>query len=238
MAKAKKEQQENSELTNEQLVNARVEIRKSMKERFNKWMDVSDDEATEEDIKIARDDFDKEVAKYQNKKYVIAKDNALQFAELLRTWNAKAISWEKGEWRGVIKFDTIISDIQKELHDNPEHTALEVDYATLMYLHKTMTAPAGHGIEQARMMATLENYNPQTGEKNSEENPVTYNNILMGIIQQVQELAAADKKLKLMRERINIATAGIKFTWKITELEEFIELHDAWLGAAVDDNMQ
>ena len=33
----------------------------------------------------------------------------------------------------------------------------------------------------------------------------------------------------------NIATAGIKFDWKITELEEFIELHDAWLGEAVPE---
>ena len=43
-----------------------------------------------------------------------------------------------------------------------------------------------------------------------------------------------------MRERINIATAGIKFDFKITELEEFIELHDAFVGEATpnDEELQ
>jgi hypothetical protein len=35
--------------------------------------------------------------------------------------------------------------------------------------------------------------------------------------------------LKLYQERINIAAAGIKFNFKITELEEFKQLHDVWV---------
>jgi hypothetical protein len=40
--------------------------------------------------------------------------------------------------------------------------------------------------------------------------------------------------LKLYQERVNLAAAGIKFTFKITELEEFNTLHEAWVTNNVD----
>jgi hypothetical protein len=47
-------------------------------------------------------------------------------------------------------------------------------------------------------------------------------------------LQSVDKMLKLYQERVNLAAAGIKFTFKITELEEFNTLHEAWVTNNVD----
>ena len=84
-------------------------------------------------------------------------------------------------------------------------------------------------------MARFENFDPETFEPLNNDNYVTYSHLLQNIIENVRVITVVDKKLKLMRERINLAAAGIKVDWKITELEEFIELHDAWIGTAVPD---
>jgi hypothetical protein len=98
-----------------------------------------------------------------------------------------------------------------------------------------MTSPSGYGLEQAKAMARFENFDPETFEPLDNDNYVTYSHLLQNIIENVRVITVVDKKLKLMRERINLAAAGIKVDWKITELEEFIELHDAWIGTAVPD---
>ena len=45
----------------------------------------------------------------------------------------------------------------------------------------------------------------------------------------MKKLENVDKMLKLYRERMNIAAAGVKFDFKITDLEEFVQFHDTWL---------
>ena len=94
------------------------------------------------------------------------------------------------------------------------------------------------GLESARAMAELEGFDIEKVEKKDDENFITYSHILQNVLEIIRQLANIDKKLKLMRERINIATAGIKFDFKITELEEFIELHDAFIGEATPNDKE
>jgi hypothetical protein len=228
-----------TQMSDEQLKKLHDKFRKDLREKFGKWLNVYDEEATKEDVDKAKAEFDKEVAKYANKTYVIMDHDALAFAKLLKNWNATLNHWEKGTWKGMLMFDKVISEaIEKYKADAT--LPFEVDYATLMYLYQTMSNPAGVGLESAKAMAELEGFDIEKVEKKDDENFVTYSHILQNVLEIIRQLSNIDKKLKLMRERINIATAGIKFDFKITELEEFIELHDAFIGEAVpnDEELQ
>lgn len=234
MAKKTNEKLDAMQMSDEQLKKTHDKFRKDMREKFDKWMTVYDEDATPEDVANAKKEFDDECAKYANKTYVIMETDALAYAELLKKWNAEMNTWEKGTWKGIIMFDKVISELIEKYKADPS-LPLEIDYATLMFLYQTMSNPSGRGVESARMMAELENFDPVTAEQKEKENFITYSHILQNILEIIRQLVNIDKKLKLMRERINIATAGIKFDWKITELEEFLELHDAWVGEAVPE---
>ena len=237
MAKKTNEKVDATQMSDEQLKKLHEKFRNDLREKFDKWLTVYDEEATKEDVDKAKAEFDEEVAKYANKTYVIAEKDALAFAELLKKWNATMNHWEKGTWKGMLMFDKVISEaIEKYKADAT--LPFEVDYATLMYLYQTMSNPAGVGIESARAMAELEGFDIEKVEKKDDENFVTYSHILQNVLEIIRQLANIDKKLKLMRERINIATAGIKFDFKITELEEFIELHDAFIGEATPNDKE
>ena len=237
MAKKTNEKVDATQMTDEQLKKLHEKFRDDLREKFGKWLTVYDEEATKEDVDKAKAEFDEEVAKYANKTYVIAEKDALAFAELLKKWNATMNHWEKGTWKGMLMFDKVISEaIEKYKADAT--LPFEVDYATLMYLYQTMSNPAGVGLESARAMAELEGFDLEKIEKKDDENFVTYSHILQNVLEIIRQLANIDKKLKLMRERINIATAGIKFDFKITELEEFIELHDAFIGEATPNDKE
>ena len=238
MAKEKVEKQvDATQMSDEQLKKLHDKFRADMREKFDKWITVYDEPSTKEDIDKAKEEFDAEVNKYANCTYVIMDKNALAFAELLKKWNATLNMWNKGTWKGVIMFDKVITEAI-ERYKADESLPLEVDYATLMYLYQTMSEPTGVGLESAKLMAEFENYDPVTTEPLQNDNYVTYSHILQNIFGIINDLANIDKKLKLMRERINILTAGIKIEYKITELEEFIELHDAWIGEATPDEKE
>ena len=237
MAKKTNEKVDATQMSDEQLKKLHEKFRNDLREKFDKWLTVYDEEATKEDVDKAKAEFDEEVAKYANKTYVIAEKDALAFAELLKKWNTTMNHWEKGTWKGMLMFDKVISEaIEKYKADAT--LPFEVDYATLMYLYQTMSNPAGVGLESARAMAELEGFDIEKVEKKDDENFVTYSHILQNVLEIIRQLANIDKKLKLMRERINIATAGIKFDFKITELEEFIELHDAFIGEATPNDKE
>ena len=237
MAKKTNENVDATQMSDEQLKKLHEKFRDDLREKFGKWLTVYDEEASKEDVDKAKAEFDEEVAKYANKNYVIAEKDALAFAELLKKWNATMNHWEKGTWKGMLMFDKVISEaIEKYKADAT--LPFEVDYATLMYLYQTMSNPAGVGLESARAMAELEGFDLEKVEKKDDENFITYSHILQNVLEIIRQLANIDKKLKLMRERINIATAGIKFDFKITELEEFIELHDAFIGEATPNDKE
>ena len=85
-------------------------------------------------------------------------------------------------------------------------------------------------------MAEFENYNEETGKVFEENIPVTYSGILEKIQIAVKGLANIDKKLTILKERVNLAYAGLKMNLKISEIEEFIEFHEAITAQAVADD--
>ena len=112
----------------------------------------------------------------------------------------------------------------------------EIDYSTLIFLYQSMGEPSGEGIDSARQMAKFENYNEETGKVFEEDIPVTYSGVLEKIINEVNHLSNIDKKLTILKERVNLAYAGLKMNLKITELEEFLEFYEAITAKAVDDD--
>ena len=153
-----------TKMSDEQLKKLHEKFRKDMREKFDKWINVYDEEATSEDVNKAKEEFDTEVAKYANQTFVIIEKDALPYAELLKKWNATLNHWEKGTWKGMIMFDKVISELI-EKYKADATLPLEIDYATLMYLYQTMSNPAGNGLESARLMATFEGYDPINAEK-------------------------------------------------------------------------
>jgi hypothetical protein len=218
------------------LEEARESLRARMKERFGEWLEVSDETATDDDITAARKEFEDKVAVYTNKQYEMSSaDKAIEMVEFIKAWNAKYNHWEKGAWRGVVNLDTVLEKKLEELKSAEESKAFEVDYQTLMFLYKSMQNPNGYGIESAREMAELEQYDVVAGKvKEGHEDDMTYSKVVNAIMKNTTYLQSVDKMLKLYQERINLAAAGIKFTFKITELEEFNTLHEAWVTNNVD----
>lgn len=207
---------------------ARKETRDAMKEKFDKWIEVFDEDASDEFLQETKKDFQEQVDKYQNQTYKLADaETGLETAEFLKKFNEKCNTWEKGSWRGILMFNKVINQHIAELTLNTDK-AFEIDYSTLIFLYNAMANPHGIGLDSARFMAEMENYD-EINDKPFDDKKVTYSTILEAIFGYVRELAVVDKMLKLYQERINIAAAGIKFNFKITELEEFKQLHDAWV---------
>ena len=145
------------------------------------------------------------------------------------------IQWENGSWRGVIHFDRIISKIVSELIAD-SNKDFEIDYSTLIFLYQSMGTPKVSGIVSARKMAEFENYNEETGKVFEENIPVTYSGILEKIQIAVKGLANIDKKLTILKERVNLAYACLKMNLKISEIEEFLEFHKAINAQAVAED--
>lgn len=226
------------ELTEEQKQYARITVRQEFNKKFSKWAEIDSVDATDDDIAEVKKDFDNCVEENKNKKYLIASHDdglALKAAEFLKKWNGEFNTWEKGSWRGLIHFDIVISDIIKELKDD-ETKDFEIDYSTLIFLYQSMGEPKGIGLDSARKMAVFENYNEKTGKLFDEDIPITYSGILEKIQLEVKGLSNIDKKLTILKERVNLAYAGLKMNLKISDIEEFIEFHDAITAQAVADD--
>ncbi len=226
------------ELTEEQKQYARITVRNEFNKKFSKWAEIDPVDATDDDIALVKKEFEECVEENKNKKYTIAIHDdglALTTAKFLKDWNAKFNTWEKGSFKGLIHFDRVITEIIKELEADPNKD-FEIDYSTLIFLYQSMGEPKGTGIESAREMAKFENYNEETGKVFEEDIPVTYSGILEKILMEVKQLSNIDKKLTILKERVNLAYAGLKMNLKISELEEFLEFHDAITAKAVDDD--
>lgn len=226
------------ELTDEQKEFARMTVRKEFNEKFSKWAEIAEEDATDEDIEEVKKDFETCLEENKNKTYKLATHEdglAVKTAEFLQMWNTQFNTWEKGSWRGVIHFDKVIAEIISDLRANLDKD-FEVDYSTLIFLYQSMMEPKGIGIESARAMAKFENYNEETGKPYEENIPVTYSGILEKVMVEVQQLSNVDKKLTILKERVNLAYAGLKMNLKIHRMEEFLEFHDAITAENVDQD--
>lgn len=226
------------ELTEEQKQYARITVRNEFNKKFSKWAEIDPEDATDDDIAAVKKDFEDCVEENKNKTYLIATHEdglALKTAEFLQNWNKEFNTWENGAWRGLIQFDRVITKIIDELKADTDKD-FEIDYSTLIFLYQSMGTPKGSGIVSARKMAEFENYNEETGKVFEENIPVTYSGVLEKIQLAVKGLSNIDKKLTILKERVNLAYAGLKMNLKISELEEFLEFHEAITAQAVADN--
>lgn len=236
MAKDKKTTDNNGELSDAQLKRVQKQAVAGINKTFGKWMTAKAEKPSKEFIDSAIAEFDAEVERQKNTTFKIAdKENALEYAKMLKEWNTNYNSWSKGAWRGVIMFDNRIVNIINDLITTPSD--LVVDYETLVYLYNAMGHPAGTGLDSALAMAKFENLNVVADEPIIADNYVTYSHLLQTIVDKMNEFSAVDKKLKLMRERIGMLYLGITVEFKISDVAEFVELHDAWIanGVAGDD---
>ena len=71
------------------------------------------------------------------------------------------------------------------------------------------------------------NYNEETDAPFEENIPVTYSGVLSKIIEHINYLGGIDKKLNILRTRLQYAYMGLKMTLKVTEIDEFVEFNDA-----------
>lgn len=228
------------EYTEEQKEYARMTVRKEFNENFSKWATIADENATDEDIAKAKADFEEAVEETKKRTYTIAKAEggcALRAAVLLKQWNMHLNAWQNGEWRGVAALNKYLDEKIDELEDNKD-LDLVVDYQTLVFLYNTMSRPVGYGLETATMMAKFENYDLEKLEVIEVEYPVTFSGILEKVQTECSILTNIDKKLTILKERVNLAYAGLNMVLKITELEEFIEFADAINRQTIDNTME
>lgn len=225
------------EYTKEELEFARINLRKNFNEKFSKWAVMEPEDADDDFIASAKKDLENAVDEQKVRTYSIggAEDGiALKTAQFLKEWNEKFNSWEKGSWRGLIRFNAVIDGKIKELEAD-EKKDFEIDYQTLIFLYNSMMNPSGIGLESARVMAVFENYNEETDAPFEENIPVTYSGILSKVIEHVKFLGGVDKKLNILRTRLQYAYMGLKMTLKISEIEEFVEFNDAVTDTGVAD---
>lgn len=228
------------EFTEEQKEYARMNVRKQFNEQFSKWAHIADENATDEDIAVAKKEYEDVIEETKKKTYLLATaegDCAKRTAGLLYKWNKELCNWKNGAWRGVIAFDKYIRNIINSL-DNGIMENLVVDYSTLCFLYTNMSEPCGTGLSAAQLMSDLENFDTDKNEVKEEEYPVTFSGILEKVCTEIHMLSNIDKKLLILRERVNLAYAGLKMELKITELEEFIEFADAINACTVSNEME
>lgn len=227
-----------AQMSDEQIEFARINIRKQFNEKFSKWAEIDPVNADDDFIAEAKKDFEDEVEVNKNAKFELAgaEDGlALKSAQFLREWNEKFNHWEKGQWRGVIMFEKVIKKLIDEITADSSK-ALEVDYQTLMFLYYSMMEPRGTGLESARSMALLENYDEEKDAPFETEIPVTYSGLLEKVKIHIDGLKATDKKLVILKQRLELAYGGLKMNLKISSLEEFVEFCDAINAENINDS--
>ena len=163
---------------------------------------LENEPATEDDVNAAKKAYEDAQTAFNSQTYVIAdKPNALRVAKFLKNWNEKYAVWEKDQWVGVVKFDSLIADYIGKLET--EETDLVVDYNTLIYLDVLMMRPAGKGLESAKEMESM-----------NEE----YNKILECVDDRKNEVFEQQRKIRQLQDVWGPATCGFKIHY-LTEDE-------------------
>ena len=216
------------ELSDEEIEFARLNFQKEFNERYSKWAVIADEKADDDFIAEAKNDLETASKVVTEKKYVLSgtgESLGYKTAELLRTWNTKLNKWTLNGWRGVLRFDKHINALIPELEADPEK-ALEVDYSTLCFLYMSMKEPSGTGLESSTLMGKFENYDEDTDAPKDTDAPVTYSGILERVFNHIREITAYDKKLNILKRRLDFAYGTARMDLKIDSVEEFVEFYN------------
>lgn len=226
------------ELTDEQIEFARLNLQRDFNKRFGKWAVIADEKADDDFIAEAKKDLEEAADIIRNRTFQLAPadgDLPLKTAEFLKEWNDHFNHWEKGEWRGIIHFNRVITKAIEDLKANPDKE-FDIDYPSLIFLYNSMKTPSGTGLESARLIAKFENYNEETDAPFDNDSFVTYSGILERIFNYVRELSAYDKKLAILKQRVDLAYATAKMVLKIDTIEEFLEFHEEITKGILPEN--
>lgn len=110
---------------------------------------------TQDDIIQYQKEFEDAYQSLTERTYCIAdKESSLRVAKFLKDWNTNKVQWRKDLWKGVIKFNEVITNIISDLENEPKD--LIIDYAALSYLYMTMMEPTGIGLESAKEMESID----------------------------------------------------------------------------------
>lgn len=228
----------NEETSDEKLAFAKIQFRKNWKEaKLDKYADVPEEDGDDEYIESCKNDLNAAIDEVQSMKFTIYTkedgDKRIEAAKLIKDANYVGTFWENGEWRGVLSLDKVMTETIEKLEKDAE-ADFEIDWSTLMFVHQLMKSPKGYGVESARRLAAWEQYDEQKQELKPEaENAVTYSGILRKVNEHVRRLSFYDKKMNILRNRLDFAYAGVRMNLKVNDLEEFVAFNDALVGASL-----
>lgn len=228
----------NDETSDEKLAFAKIQFRKNWKEaKLDKYADVPEEDGDDEYIESCKNDLNAAIDEVQSMKFTIYTkedgDKRIEAAKLIKDANYVGTFWENGEWRGVLSLDKVMTEAIEKLEKDAE-ADFEIDWSTLMFVHQLMKSPKGYGVESARRLAAWELYDEQKQELKPEaENAVTYSGILRKVNEHVRRLSFYDKKMNILRNRLDFAYAGVRMNLKVNDLEEFVAFNDALVGASL-----
>lgn len=227
-----KEELNSEEVTTTSLDESRKKLVEGFNQRFGEYAEIVDKgTCTEEYQNQCKEDFEKLVTDFQGKTFELAeKENALETAKFLKEWNEKCAVWEGDSWKGVLLFDTRMSEAIEKIENGDE--GLVVDYGALIYLYGTMSRRQGTGLESAKLMEVLETDNrSEEAKKEDKVEAVTFSNIYKRASSHVEVIKLIDAKMNLYQQRWSMAASGFELNFKISDLTEFGKFAEALKNA-------
>lgn len=232
------QQTANEETSDEKLTFAKIQFRKNWKEaKLDKYAEIPEEDGDDDYIESCKNDLNASVDEVQAMKFTIYTkddgDKRIEAAKLIKDANYVGTFWENGEWRGVLSLDKVMTETISRL-ENDADADFDIDWSTLMFVHQLMKSPKGYGVESARRIAAWELYDEEKQELKPEaQDSVTYSGILRKVNEHVRRLQFYDKKMNILRNRLQFAYAGVRMNLKINDLEEFVAFNDALVGASL-----
>ena len=111
------------------------------------WIDP-DKLPTEDDINLAKNEFEKALTDFQKKDYVVAdKDNAVRVAEFMKTFINRTV-WKGQTFVGVVRFNTQMTEFVKECEEKGAQDLI-LDYNALMFVFYMFKEYSGVGLDDA-----------------------------------------------------------------------------------------
>ena len=123
--------------------------------RNNTETQILERKVREEDIKDLEDRLKALQEKHATATYLIADEaNAERVCGFLQHWNMSKFIWPKDVWRGVIKFNSYLTEWQAKFNNEP--CALEFDFAAMSFAYNMLMNQSGIGYEAAVEMEACE----------------------------------------------------------------------------------
>lgn len=197
----------------------KAELIKQFNDAFGEFAEILDEPADEQwiqDVKKAHDDL---VNNINSRVYRIGNEDTAKFiAEFLYKFNQTANCWVRDAWRGVIKFNEVITEKLAQIIKG-EQKVLELAFPELVFAYNSLMNPQGRGLESAKIMEEF--------ETESDARPLTWSQILDHIGEHIDWIQFINKKVWIYNQRVAFAWNGLKLNIKCAEDAEYVRLYEA-----------